>query len=129
MGGVLAERELGVDLMVTSSAVRAQTTCHTIALALDFPLKSIVVEPRIYHASVATLMLVIVGLDESASSAVLFGHNPGFHDLVNTLVPGYPVDHYPTCGVARIELDIEHWGNVSEGCGRLVEFLFPKQFV
>ncbi len=129
MGDVLEARGFEPDLMVTSTAVRARTTCEVIASAIGFPADKIIDESQIYHAGVSALMLVISQLDETVGSAVLFGHNPGFHDLVNTLVAGHPIDHYPTCAVAMMDLAIEHWAEVAEGCASLREYLIPKQFV
>ena len=85
-------------------------------------------EPEIYAAGVPSLLQVIANIDESLENAILIGHNPGFEDLSNTLVPGDPIAHLPTCAVVHMRLNVDHWGEAGDGCAELVEHLYPKMF-
>lgn len=126
MGALLAERGFAPAAILSSTALRARTTAEIIARQIGRDPGEIVLVPEIYEASVSQLMTVVRNLDESLPSAVLFGHNPGFEDFANRLLPGSPVAHMPTCAVARLRLKIQFWGEVSESCGELIEFLYPK---
>ena len=126
MGKFLAGVGFAPQLFLTSTAVRAVSTARAIAEAVGVAPESIKEEARIYHATVPVLMRVIAGIDEECESAVLFGHNPGLGDLGNYLVPGHRISHFPTCAVAHIELRIEHWGEIEEGCGLLKAHFYPK---
>ena len=48
-------------------------------------------------------------------------------DLINWLCGASVLDNLPTAGFARMELDIEHWSELVEGCGTLVDTLFPRE--
>jgi phosphohistidine phosphatase len=123
MAGILGERGATPDAVLSSTALRAKTTAGIICADREIKLV-----PDIYLASLSTLMTVIRKIDESHRSAMLFGHNPGFEDLANRLLPGYLIDRLPTCGVVRMRLNINYWGEVDEFCGELIEFLYPKMF-
>lgn len=126
MGAVLARRGFSPDAILSSTAVRARTTAKIIAGLIGAT--KIEQRAEIYHASVSALMKVVRDLDEGFSSALLFGHNPGFEDFANRLIPERPIAHLPTCGVILMRLKIDHWGEIDEDCGELIEFLYPKMF-
>jgi phosphohistidine phosphatase len=126
MAAALKERGLAPDLVVTSSAVRADTTARGVAEGLGYPPDSILVLPELYLASPRTILRVVQRLDESAATVLLFGHNPGLHEAANLFVKGAPLGDFPTLAVARIEFSAEHWGSIEWGEGRLVESLVPR---
>ncbi|MFV1994961.1 MAG: histidine phosphatase family protein [Verrucomicrobiales bacterium] len=127
MGLTLAERgDFAPDLILTSTALRTSTTAGLIAEAVGYDPGEIVREPAIYLASLPTLIAIIRALDEGHQHVVLCGHNPGFEDLVNHFLRNDTTERMPTCAVARLRLDLEHWGEVHEGCATLIEFLTPK---
>ena len=72
-------------------------------------------------------MQVVQNIDEEVKTACLIGHNPGFEDLANTLIPEMEVSHLPTCGVVRMQLRSDTWGAVDVGDGKLIEILEPKK--
>lgn len=126
MGQRLADQQVHPDLLVTSPARRALDTALVIAEAIGYPSEAIQREPRIYEASVAQLLQVIEELPADCRHAFLFGHNPGLTELANALTAG-GIDNIPTCGVVDCELDISDWSVVGAGCGRLLEFDYPKK--
>ena len=44
-----------------------------------------------------------------------------FHYLVNDDV----IDQFITCSVASIDLDIDYWGEIDQGVGKLIDFFAP----
>ncbi len=126
MGAALREREVKPDVMIASLAVRAWTTAELIADELDYPREELVQESAIYAAGLNALMQVVQNIDEEVGTACLIGHNPGFEDLANTLIPGMLVSHLPTCGVVRMRVKGDTWGAIGVGDGELVELLEPK---
>ena len=96
---------------------RAVATARIIAGEIGFSTEAIATDRRIYEASISDLAAVSRELDDDWSHVVLFGHNPGFTDFANTLAD---------CGMVDIECDIASWKEVSENCGRLREFDYPK---
>lgn len=126
MAAALAQRGVRPDTIVSSTALRARTTAGMIAEGLGFPDSRIREEKDLYLASPRTILRIVQQLDESCETALLFGHNPGMHDAVEMIAGGASVDRFPTLAVARIELDVEHWGTVDQGDGLLLELLSPK---
>lgn len=114
------------ERLVASPALRAITTARAFAEVLGTDTDEIVVQPKIYDASLAALMRVVRGLDDGDRHVMLFGHNPGFSQLAHELAR-CTFDELPTCAVARIELDIKLWSDVTPGCGLLTRYSYPKE--
>ncbi|MFN4223066.1 MAG: SixA phosphatase family protein, partial [Novosphingobium meiothermophilum] len=89
---------------------------------------------RIYLASSATLIDLLKELPGDPASVLMIGHNPGLEDLIFDLVPddgSSPLrtiveEKFPTATFAVLELDVERWADVTEGCARLVEIKRPR---
>ena len=129
MGEAIAARAGKPDVILSSTAKRARETAGMIATALCFPDGEIIDEGQIYLASTTRLFQVLRQIGESHTSAMIFGHCPGVHDLTNALCRDAGINHFPTCGVAMTQLEIDHWGEIDLACGRMVEFLVPKEIL
>jgi phosphohistidine phosphatase len=114
------------DRLVSSPALRAITTAHIFADALGHAHEDIVLQPRIYEASAATLLRIVRALDDGDRHVMMFGHNPGFSELAH-LLAHCEFDELPTCAVARFEL-VKTWEDVGEDCGQLSRYGYPKLF-
>lgn len=112
MGEWLAERDLFPDLILSSPAVRARSTAELVADAAGFDC-DMALDRRIYHADAATLLEVINGLPDWAETVMLFGHNPGFEDLVSALSGSD--ERMPTAAIACINLAIDAWAEAERG--------------
>ena len=125
MGRRLAAIAFAPDLVISSHAKRARRTAKLIIAELDSkpPLR---IEPRIYLSGTHELLQLIRELDEKLHHVTLVGHNPDFTELAN-LLGGTDIDNVPTSGVVRLELDIESWADVDRGCGRVLDFDYPKR--
>jgi len=128
VGEALASRGCRPDLIISSTAVRAATTARMIAEKIGYAGESIREDGELYHASVSDLQQAVASIDDTAGigHAMLFGHNPGMEDFLDHLIGGYANQRFVTCAVADLELDITHWGEVSAGCGKLLEFFTPR---
>lgn len=124
VGSVLVEKDLVPDAIVSSPANRARMTARRVADASDFT-GDIVFTEDIYEAGVARLLSVVRGIDETARRALIVGHNPGFWGLVESL--SEPVARFPTCAWAHLEIDVSHWGEVTEQSrAELTALWYPK---
>lgn len=126
MGRRLNQRDIFPDLMISSPANRALTTCKVIASALDYPQESIEVNDRVYHAGENRLLDVVRNADDTWLSVMIFGHNPGFTDFANSLTDEY-IDNIPTCGVFACTFDVDRWQEVDFGKGKKLFFDYPKK--
>jgi phosphohistidine phosphatase len=129
MARALKERNVHPDLMLTSPAVRALTTCLVMAEVLGYPNQKIVAESQLYHASEESLLKIIQHIPDRKDDeevVLLFGHNPGLTEFANLLL-GENINNIPTCGVVASTLAAKTWKEVNWGCGKLDFFDFPKK--
>jgi len=112
--------------LVASPALRAITTAHAFADALDVKHSDIRIEPRIYEATPGTLLHLVNSLDDAQSQVLMFGHNPGFTELAQ-LLASVRFAEMPTCSVVVLGFDHVHWNEITPNSGRCLHYLFPKQ--
>jgi phosphohistidine phosphatase len=108
MGRRIAAAGIRPSLIVSSPAVRAWTTAKVIANEIGYPREFLQRDNALYLASVNGILDVIASQDVGFNSLMLVGHNPGFTDLANHLVPGL-TNNVPTAGVISVELDTGEW--------------------
>lgn len=125
----LKERRVTPDIMVSSTATRAQDTCMKFAEVLDFEKSKIKTTRSLYHADEEQILKVLKDLKDFPGDdeevVLLFGHNPGLTEFANLLLDTY-IDNIPTCGIVAVTLKIDRWKDASFGCGELDFFDFPK---
>jgi phosphohistidine phosphatase len=125
MGNRLARRNVIPDLMLSSPATRALTTCQIIADKLDYPREAIEKDEDIYMGSSSDLLEVVHQIEDTWRTVLLFGHNPGFTDFANKL-NGTSLDNIPTCGIVLCKFNVDRWEEIRYGSGKKVFFDFPK---
>lgn len=122
----LKEKEITIDAVVTSPAVRAITTCRVFTKVLGFPGEQIQANKELYHAGDEMILSVVKGLNDQHDVAMIFGHNPGLTEFVNNLLEE-DIDNVPTTGVVCCRLKVARWKDVKWGCGEMEFFDFPKK--
>ena len=78
-------------------------------------------------AASGDLLHVVANLDISLNSIFLIGHNPSLNVLAEYLTNSY-IANIPTCGVLAMDLNINSWSDVSEGCADIEFFDYPKNY-
>jgi phosphohistidine phosphatase len=126
MGKRLKMQGFHIDLFLSSPARRAIETARIIASELGAPASDIQEDRNIYMAGTRQLLKIVNQLNDSLETVILFGHNPGFTELIDYL-SGTDVVNLPTCGVAVIEFPLDSWAEVSRNTGSLVHFDYPKK--
>lgn len=119
----LKNRGLKIDLLLSSPAKRAKSTAKFFAKTLGFA--EIQFESSVYEANSTTLLNVVNQINNTADTAVIFGHNPGLTDLTN-LLSHADIYNIPTAGMVLIKFPVEQWALVSAGTGDLIFFDYPK---
>ena len=126
MGIRLKEKNWPVNLVVCSMATRAKRTAALVCKAIDYPAQRIDFRTEIYEAQISDLKHVLQSIDDTQESVLLIGHNPSITYFTDFLANCGHI-HMPTAAMMYLELDIKHWQEVKPGCGKLVEFDFPKR--
>jgi phosphohistidine phosphatase len=126
MGKRLREKDLSPDLLLSSPAKRAISTCELIAGTIDYLVTKIKTDKALYHASEEELLKIVRKQDDTVNTMMVFGHNPGLTDFVNRLTKSR-IDNIPTCGIVCISLPVENWHQVQWSTGKIDFFDFPKK--
>ena len=125
VGKRLAKRDLKPDLILSSPAKRALTTAEIIARKLDYKLKNMVVDDRLYAVGADDLLKVIHRLGDKLGCVMLFGHNPELTELAHRL--SNEITQVPTCAVAEFRFDAKSWSKVGKAKPREVALHYPRK--
>lgn len=131
MGHFMASRDWAPELVLCSTARRAQETWALLGSAFNPPPMAIDVD-ELYGAGPGRMLEALRVHAGSASSAMIVAHNPGTEDLAMALCASGPerqldrmARKYPTCALAIIDLDATAWGEIRPGSGILRRFVRP----
>ena len=127
MANVLKGKGVKPSAIISSPANRGLTTATYFAKELDIPKKHIKVEPKIYEAMTSEVLEVIQNLPEAYKLVLIFGHNPTFTSIANLFSENY-IANVPTCGIFRVDAQIDSWSEFSDANGALSELHYPKQY-
>ena len=126
MGKRIAIRKWKIDLVVSSPAKRALKTAKLLAKEIGYREDFISEDMDIYEASIDRLRSVIRDQPDDAQSIMLVGHNPGISYFLAFLAGEFHMD-FPTCGMAYLELPIDSWKDIKQGCANVIELDYPKR--
>lgn len=110
VGHLLRRLSLVPDLMITSDAVRAQTTAQIVAEAAEYRGR-IVQSSLLYHARPDAVIDVLRTIPTAANRSVMIvGHNPGLEDLL-ALFTGKQMD-LPTAALVNLTVQVNQWSDL-----------------
>jgi phosphohistidine phosphatase len=121
------------DKVLASPAVRVAETIELAAKAAGRPI-AVNWDRRIYLASSATLLDLLREQKDDPGTVLMVGHNPGLEDVIFDLVSDDGTSplrdevevKFPTASFAVLELDIVHWDELKDRCGKLVHLTRPR---
>jgi phosphohistidine phosphatase len=123
----LKEKEVAPDLMLSSPAKRALSTCEKISEVLGYPKAAIKTDRRLYHASADEILQVLRELPATCDEVIVFGHNPGLTEFVNEFSnDDRYIPNVPTCGIVFYKIDVSDWRHLDWKKGHLQFFDYPK---
>lgn len=133
VGRHIFDHDVKWDKVIASPAVRVAETIELAAKATGRPI-AVNWDRRIYLASSATLLDLLREQKDDPGSVLMVGHNPGLEDVIFDLVPDDGTSplrdvvelKFPTASFAVLELDIEHWSELKDRCGKLVHLIRPR---
>ncbi len=127
MGQLLIEQNLIPDLIVASSASRANTTAALIAQECNC-IDRIVPYKELYLAAPETHVRVLQEQNNDDSTIMIVAHNPGVEQLVYDLT-GHE-EAMPTAALAVVLLPIDRWADLALSVdGELLAVWRPKELV
>jgi phosphohistidine phosphatase len=124
IGKRLATEKPQPELMICSPAARTRETAD-IVLKHAHAKVDLNFDERIYEASLRDLLQVVAGIPDGKQVALMIGHNPGLEELVAFLSGEHR--RMPTCGLAKIRLEVASWKDARAGEGTLEWFITPRE--
>lgn len=127
MGERLKELDIMPDLIISSTAKRAEQTAKKIAKAIGYDIDKIQWQEKMYHCIPSVFEEVLYEVDDNINTVFMVAHNPGITDFVNELSPDFKMDDMPTCGIAGAEFTAEQWNEFSRVEKKVILFEYPKK--
>lgn len=111
------------DLVLSSPAVRAFSTCEIFRKNLKISDVSVKVNEDLYDFQGEKLIKVIKNLDNNYDNVMIFGHNHAFTSICNIFGNRF-IENLPTTGLAVIQFDCKSWQDIKNG--QTIATIFPK---
>lgn len=116
---------LKIDVFLSSPAKRAHKTAKYFAEEFKVDKDEIELVDKLYEASVTAFLEVVSTINERHSTAIIFSHNPGITDFVNTLTKVH-LDNMPTCGIFAVQAEAEKWKDFHRAQKHFLFFDYPR---
>ena len=123
----LSKKIDSVDALYSSSSNRTKLTSNFFLEKIKIKSNKIFFLEDFYQAGSNYLFNSILSFDDSYSSVILVGHNPGITNFANLLL-GISFYNVPTCGIIVIEFEVEKWSLINKNSGKLIYKMFPKEY-
>lgn len=121
---IMLKENVVPDAIFSSPATRALSTCAIFMEVLDCPAHLLTLNDGLYDFGGDKVSNFIRNLDDVHGSVFIFGHNHAFTEIANAMGSIY-FDNVPTCGVVKIQFDVDSWKHVEKGT--TLNYLFPKK--
>ncbi len=112
--------------IVSSPAVRAHETAKVLAKEIDFKIKHIKLDERLYFQGAKKMLEAICEFGDDADCLMIVGHNPEITELHN-LLNKKEIDKMPTCAIATLRFDTKKWSDLKNTEASLLDFDYPKK--
>ena len=134
--GILASKKMGIfiaekneipDLVISSPAIR---THNTAKLAIEAggwdSVTTLTLSDSLYLASPSKIISLLSKQKKIYSSICIVGHEPSMSSFINNQT-NQRNSKYPTCTMAMINFDIDHWSEIKKRKGTLMWLKRPKK--
>ena len=121
----LRDKNIKVDVFISSPAKRAKRTAKYFAEEFDMKKDDIVLVDDLYLATMEAFAAAVKNIDDRHDTAAIFSHNPGITEFASMLT-NVRVDDMPTCAVFAVQSDADSWKNFMSGERKFLFFDYPK---
>lgn len=124
VGKYLKAHDLVPDLILSSTARRAQDTAQAVADESGYE-REIGLYQDLYLSDTACYLDIIQSLPDTSKRVLVVGHNPVMDELLTLLTD--VAQHMTTAALAQIDLPISSWQELNEATdGRLQNLWTPR---
>jgi phosphohistidine phosphatase len=121
------EVESSPGLIITSPAFRALETALIFAGEFGINSEKIIIYTKLYsRMNVDYLIEILSYVNEDNDSVTLFGHNPSFTTIADSLCRD-GCDFIPKSGIIGISFNINSWSDLKIHTGKMEYYLKPEK--
>ena len=124
LGTWFREQSIVFDLVVSSSAMRAEQTAEIVAEGMKIENPRILAEDSLYEASVRQLLDYINNIEDTCDQVLCVGHNPSISYLAEYLTKA-DIGDMEAASVVVIKFELASWKLVSQNTGQLLQHITP----
>lgn len=125
MGDYLAEQALIPDHILSSTALRAQTTARHVLSRFETE-PELELTSDLYAAAPGQYLEVLRSVDRPCQRLLIVAHNPTTEEVIEQICGGYEV--MPTAAIAVVEYRANNWSELRlDGGGRLRSVFRPRE--
>jgi phosphohistidine phosphatase len=129
MARKLMEKEKSPGIILTSPAFRALETALIFAGVYEIRSDNVIMNSDLYYKmSLQSLPSILSFINEDTDVLTLFGHNPSFTQIANSLCRE-GCDFIPKSGVVCISFNIMTWSEIGRNNGKMEYFLNPEKIL
>lgn len=129
IGLQLLRKNVVVDAIVFSSALRTMQTAQQIANTFGKDGVNLCAEPLLYQADAECIETIIAQFADDKNNIAIVCHNPGVTEFAHSLVSNKFSDAMPTCAVVAVKSDAKSWSEFTAGKKELLFACSPEEFV
>ncbi|MFZ2904936.1 MAG: phosphohistidine phosphatase SixA [Cyclobacteriaceae bacterium] len=126
-GKYLSAQKIILELLVSSTAIRASQTATLVAQALKPDSIKIQLTEELYTAVPRTFLEIIHHFDETYHHIMCVGHNPVISYLAEYLTEK-EIGDMPPAGIAMIKCRATSWREVNQGFCEVIAMVTPDNF-
>jgi phosphohistidine phosphatase len=126
MADVLKGKQLAVDQIISSPAVRSVTTAKSFAQKLGLNEADIVIDSALYMESKNKLLKRLGEVEDRFNTVIFVSHNPALTDFANLLM-NQSIDNIPTSGMVAIRFASGSWKEIEKKKGEQLFFEIPRK--
>jgi phosphohistidine phosphatase len=127
MARKLKETEKSSVTIITSPAFRAFETALIFAGELGIDSEKVNVNSDIYYKmNLRHLNSIVSGVKENGDTIALFGHNPSFSEIADSL-SAEGCDFMPKSGVVCISFKAASWADIKQKTGKIEYYFKPEK--
>jgi phosphohistidine phosphatase len=126
LGNFLFDQKIKLDIILTSPAVRTQTTARQIAESLFLSTEKIITISALYHAHSEDMLTITKGIKNEFQHVALIGHNPTISAFASNLTKKN-VDGFSPCTLAVFQFTVGNWSDITPKSGNLLFSWQPDQ--
>ena len=125
VGRFLARTNEVPELVLCSTALRTQETLELAMDAGEWTDVDVKYDNTIYHAGYDQMLRSLAALPDDVERVMVVGHEPTTSLLAGQLIGGAFIN-FPTAGIVRIDLNLDHWKSCRSGVGTLIWHIIPR---